>query len=219
MSESATIDSQQPSVSPKTPPPWAQVEADYLRGATTRELAAKYGIPYGTISVRCQRNNWMTKRVMAEEIHDQIVNYPERIQADIQNSSTGIQGSIQPFKEHIHGASIASTAIDLVTESLKWKERTYKTALKLANGVDRLDAQGMGDDGQTKKLAEAASALASIDATARRQLGLDAQDSEDFGLTHRATGRPGERHVMRRAQVIDVAPVESSTPEAFDPGI
>lgn len=211
MSESVVIDqptAQTASETPKPrklPPNWEQIEADYIRGASIRVLAAKYDIAFGTMNSRAVRGQWEQKRQLSDDIAHSV------LQAEHSTECITPYSEVKPY------ASVASSAIDQVTESLKWKERAYKNALKIVDGLER---QEYGD-GHTKRLAEAASALASIDATARRQLGLDVSDAEDFGDSPRSMRHKiGERPIMRRAQVIEVQAADvQPSPESFDPSI
>jgi hypothetical protein len=74
-----------------------------------------------------------------------------------------------------------------------------RIAGKIANGVDKVDVDALGLAAQTKKLAEAASALASVDTIGRRQLGLEnelsAQQPVNLGLSLavQVNTRPGEQ--------------------------
>ena len=46
----------------KSAPPWTQIEAEYLAGATPKDLAAKYGTTARKITVRARDNKWKQKK-------------------------------------------------------------------------------------------------------------------------------------------------------------
>ena len=46
---------------------WRKVKAEYIAGGISqRALAEKYGIPWGTMRTRANKEHWNTKRIAAE---------------------------------------------------------------------------------------------------------------------------------------------------------
>lgn len=170
MSESATITPTEPK-SPANRKPvafkalpgvdWQAVELDFIRGATQDELCRKYSIGRPAMEARCYRGGWKRKQKLANE-------GARALQGD---SKVALQGSMQTNARM--PAECAMVAGDLAAEQTAWKAKMQRIAGKIADGCERVDAHALGDDKQTKKLAEVASALASVDTIGRRQLGLE----------------------------------------------
>lgn len=64
---------------------WTAVQADYLAGMSQSKLAAKYGIPKGTINTRCIKGGWtrIQKSVTAKS-QERLADKVAKIKADTQ---------------------------------------------------------------------------------------------------------------------------------------
>lgn len=140
---------------------WSQAMADYIRGASCREIATKYGLSPNTVLARCGRGKWEDKRQLAAEFAARPATEPRTHR----NQARAINAHSE--------ALTAAIAVDLASEQEQWKAEMLATSRKFARGLAKVNADALGEGNVTKKLAEAASALASVDTIGRRQLGLE----------------------------------------------
>ena len=68
----------------KTNPDWNRIKAEYVAGGISqRELADKYGIPFGTVQKRARKGKWTEERTQAgEKVVEKVIQETAKKTAD-----------------------------------------------------------------------------------------------------------------------------------------
>lgn len=106
---------------------WVSIKALYLAGATTKELAAQFGLPETTIKSRAKRNRWVPKelpRRLMERAQEQIEREGEKDVA----AAWSVRASLVREKEFQASRRILEYAETLEEQELLKNMDRIKTA-------------------------------------------------------------------------------------------